>query len=312
MGVVLTPQTLMAQHEPIVPIPPSTNIDHKRISLGERLFSDVRLSRSRNCSCASCHPLTRGGVDGLPVAKSPAGGPNLRNTLTVFNVGLSSTYNWDGIASSLEQHTNLILANPQVMNLGWPELLVRIGGDPAYLSAFRSIYRQGLTRAAVLDAIASFERSLLTPNSRFDRYLRGERDALTAQEKEGYRLFKAYGCASCHQGVNIGGNLFQKFGVFESAIPPQESLDLGRFRVTKMARDREVFRVPSLRNVAVTGPYFHDGRERELKGAVATMAKAQLGRNLEEGEIGQIVHYLKTLTGEYRGKALTEPSAAIE
>lgn len=180
------PQTSIAeQNEPIVPIPLSKNIDPQRVAFGERLFNDVRLSHDSRYSCASCHPLDRGGMDGLPVAKSPAGDQQPRNTLTVFNVGLNPTYNWDGIANSLEQHTDLILANPGVMNITWSELLAKIGGDARYASAFKWAYRQGLTRATVSDAIASFERSLLTPNSRFDRYLRGQRDALTAREKEG-------------------------------------------------------------------------------------------------------------------------------
>jgi cytochrome c peroxidase len=157
----------------------------------------------------------------------------------------------------------------------------------------------------VLDAIASFERSLLTPDSRFDRFLRGDRDALTRAEKEGYRLFKAYGCVSCHEGANIGGNLYQKFGVFEERIPGERSpLDLGRFQITKVPRDRHVFRVPSLRNVVVTAPYLHDGREHDLEGAVKTMAKAQLGRRIREDEIRRDVAFLKTLTGKYRGKIL--------
>jgi cytochrome c peroxidase len=174
----------------ISPIPPGINTDPKRIAVGERLFRDVRLSRDSHHSCETCHPLDHGGMDGLPVANSPVGAPHLRNTLTVFNVGLSSTYNWDGATDSLEQHTDLVLASPALMNISWQELLTRVRRDSWYVSAFRSAYSQ-VTRAAVLNAIATFERSLLTPNSRFDRYLRGERDALTSREKEGYQLFEA-------------------------------------------------------------------------------------------------------------------------
>lgn len=159
----------------------------------------------------------------------------------------------------------------------------------------------------MLDALASFERSLITPNSRFDRYLRGERSALTTTEQRGYELFKSYGCVACHQGMNIGGNLFQKFGVFEDPVtraPPNAPVDLGRYRVTKVTRDRGVFRVPSLRNVAVTGPYFHDGRAATLEEAVETMADLQLGRKLSLEEIGLIAQFLHSLTGEYGGKPL--------
>jgi cytochrome c peroxidase len=163
----------------------------------------------------------------------------------------------------------------------------------------------------VVDALVSYERSLVTPNARFDRYLRGERQALNNEELKGYELFKGYGCASCHQGVNVGGNLFQKFGVFpDPAAPPnpREEVDLGRFNVTKVARDREVFRVPSLRNVALTAPYFHDGRARTLKKAVGTMARVQLGRWLRPQEIDVIVQFLHTLTGEYRSRPLAVPT----
>ncbi len=311
---------LMSRHaliaersEPIAPVPLREDIDPKRVDLGERLFQDVRLSHDGRYSCATCHPLDHAGVDGMPVAKSPIGTRQVRNTPTVFNVSLNSTYNWDGITNDLERHTGLVLANPGVMGMSWTDLLARLGGDSSYMAAFRSTYAQGLTRVNVLNAIASFERSLLTPNSRFDRYLRGQSDALTAREKEGYRLFKVYGCIACHQGVNIGGNLYQKFGVFEDMIPAETyPADLGRFRITAVPRDRQVFRVPSLRNVAVTAPYFHDGHEPVLKEAVQTMAKAQLGRRLKDEQIEQIVAYLNTLTGEYKGKGLTGPSAGVK
>jgi cytochrome c peroxidase len=161
-----------------------------------------------------------------------------------------------------------------------------------------------------LDALASFERSLLTPNSRFDRYLRGEQDALTEPEQQGYQLFKSYGCVACHQGINIGGNMYQKFGVFQEpggSRTPAMVVDLGRYQITKVPRDREVFRVPSLRNVAATAPYFHDGRARTIEDAVETMARAQLGRALTPEEIKLIVQFLRTLTGEYHGRPVTTP-----
>jgi cytochrome c peroxidase len=156
-----------------------------------------------------------------------------------------------------------------------------------------------------VNAIADFERSLLTPNSRFDRFLRGERDVLTAREQDGYRLFKAYGCVACHQGVNIGGNLYQKFGVFEDTVRARElDTDPGRIAITNVPRDRRVFRVPSLRNVAETAPYFHDGREERLEKAVEIMARAQLGTDLTADEIARIAEFLRTLTGEYQGKLI--------
>jgi cytochrome c peroxidase len=293
----------VTSNEPAAPVPDDIQIDSRRAALGERLFDDVRLSRGRQQSCATCHPLDRGGMDGRVVAVRPNGKLHIRNTPTVFNVGLSASYNWDGVASTLEEHAELVLTSPGLMNITWPELLARLRADRTYVSAFRRAFPDGLTRANVLSAIAVFQRSLLTAKSRFDRYLRGDRDAMTPPELEGYRLFKRYGCTTCHQGVNIGGNLYARFGVFadvETSGGPVQ--DLGRIRVTGAARDRHVFRVPSLRNVAATAPYFHDGRERTVEGAVELMAEAQLGRKLTREQTALIVRFLNTLTGEYRGR----------
>jgi cytochrome c peroxidase len=305
-SVLASPELLSTEPaEPITPIPlESKQLDPKRIALGERLFHDVRLSRDNSQSCATCHPLQKGGMDGLPRAAGADGDLPLRNTPTVFNVGLNSTYNWDGSANTLEKHADLTLSNPKLMNMTWSELLARLGADARYVTAFKAAYSQGLTQDAVLDAIAHFEQSLLTPNSRFDRYLRGEENTLTERELAGYRLFKSYGCASCHQGVNIGGNLFQKFGVFLDMKDNARTDDPGRIAVTGVSRDREVFRVPSLRNVAVTAPYFHDGRTQTLEEAVDTMANAQLGRKLSKEDVDKIVGFLHALTGEYQGRPL--------
>jgi cytochrome c peroxidase len=302
--------------EPILPIPMGREWDPKRVSLGHRLFHDARLSRDEGRSCATCHPLDRGGMDGRTRPINANGTLNARNTPTVFNVGLSWSFNWDGVADTLEAHAETVLRNPNLMDITWPELLARLGADTGYVSAFRAVFPDGLTRRNVLDALATFERSLETPDSRFDRYLRGDRDVLTRAERRGYALFKDYGCAACHQGVNIGGNMFQKFGLFPSGDLQLLNADLGRFQITGASRDRGVFRVPSLRNVAVTAPYFHDGRADSLETAVNTMAKVQLGKTLRPGETGLIVVFLQTLTGRYRGQPIgpvpLPPSRGIE
>jgi cytochrome c peroxidase len=312
---VLEPPTEASKagrNEPITPVPLIVATNPKRVALGERLFNDVRLSYNNQQSCATCHPIDKGGMDGLPRAVLSDNGGQRRNTPTIFNVGLNSTYNWDGVAYTLEDHTEIILSSPNLMNITWPTLLAKLRSDASYVAAFNDAYPQGLARVTVVDAIASFERSLLTPNARFDRYLRGERDALTEREQAGYQLFKDYGCVSCHQGVNVGGNLHQKFGVFERvAADKSATVDLGRISITNVPRDREVFRVPSLRNVAVTAPYFHDGRAPTLEDAVVTMVKAQLGRTLEQEEIGLIVDFLRTLTGEYQGRLLAPHGAEV-
>jgi cytochrome c peroxidase len=177
------------------------------------------------------------------------------------------------------------------------------------VSAFRAAYVDGLTWNNVIAALVSFERSLVTPHSRFDRYLGGEQQALTAEEQQGYDLFKSYGCVACHQGMNVGGNMFAKFGVFQ---PPngagEEGVDSGRYNVTHKPQDVQVFRVPSLRNVALTAPYFHDGRAPTLAVAVDTMARVQLGKELTPEEVGLIVQFLQTLTGDYRGAPVRVPT----
>ncbi len=301
-----------AMQEPIAPLPLASTEDPAKVALGERLFGDVRLSRDRSMSCLTCHHFDRGGADGLPVARRADGSLLSRNTPTIFNVGFNYFYNWDGSADTLEAHAERLMLNPDVMHANWPELLERLQADSSYASAFKATYPDGLTKASVLDAVATYERSLITPNSRFDHYLRGRREALTEEERQGYRLFKSYGCVACHQGMNIGGNMFQKFGIFPYSRAPAHAgddgrVDFGRFNVTQVERDRHVFRVPSLRNVALTAPYFHNGRAATLESAVDTMARVQLGKTLTSEEIGLIVSFLRTLTGEYRGQPLTTP-----
>ena len=297
--------SVAASREPITPLPLSVDLDPKRVALGERLFNDVRLSRDNTKSCAACHPLEQGGMDGRRRATSANESQPARNTPTIFNVGFNASLNWDGIADTLEAQAEIVLLSPRLMNATWPALLAKLRADADYVVRFNDAYPQGLSQANVLTALADFQRSLLTPNARFDRYLRGERHALTDAEQQGYGLFKSYGCVACHQGMNIGGNMYQKFGVFAEARGteiPGAPVDLGRYAVTKAPRDREVFRVPSLRNVAATGPYFHDGRAPTLEEAVTTMVRVQLGRTLTPNEIRLIVQFLHTLTGEYQGR----------
>lgn len=295
--------TIQQIAEPIAPVPADVALDPARVSLGERLFHDDRLSGDDTRSCAACHPLDKGAMDGHVRGIAVDGRSRLRNTPTLFNVGLNTSFNWDGATSTLEAHAERLLLNPEVMNSTWPALLAKLRADPGYRAAFSAAYPEGITQASLLNALATFERSLVTPNARFDRFLRGETQALSAEERQGYELFKSYGCVACHQGVNIGGNLFQKFGVFQdpdSQHGSKTEVDLGRYAVTKADRDRGVFRVPSLRNVALSAPYFHDGRMPTLEGAVDTMARVQLGRALSGQEISAIVRFLHTLTGEYR------------
>ncbi len=293
--------------EPIVPIPLTIELDAAQVALGEKLFHDPRLSRNNVFSCATCHRLDQGGGDGVSRPPTPTGGLHLRNTPTVFNVALNSRFHWDGAFRTLEAEAEAAIHDPTIMNSDWADVLPKLQADADYVSAFNAAYPGGLTRANTLHAVASFERSLITPNSRFDQYLRGNADALGDDEKRGYELFKSYGCVACHQGVNVGGNMFQRFGIFRSQDRRHDDEDAGRFGVTGAERDRQVFRVPSLRNVAVTAPYYHDGRVQTLETAVDLMATRQLGRPLHTEEIELIVQFLHTLTGEYQGQLLTLP-----
>lgn len=299
---------------PITPIPLTVDLDPAKVRLGERLFHDPGLSHNNVMACSTCHELAQGGDDGVSRSRAVDGAPLDYNTPTVFNAALNFRLNWRGSFRTLAAHNEKLLHNTRIMNTNWPELLAKLRADPDYREAFAAIYPGDLEPAQVLDAIASFERSLLTPNARFDHYLRGRRDAITEEEKRGYQLFKAYGCVACHQGVNVGGNLFQKFGIFQTRFSQRDAVteaDLGRFTLTGDQRDRYVFRVPSLRNVAVTAPYFHDGSAHTLENAVDVMARKQLGRTLTAEEIGLIVKFLRTLTGEYQGRSLAADANSL-
>ena len=293
--------------EPITPLPLKHDLNEAKILLGERLFHDPLLSHDNSISCSSCHSLTTGGTDQLVRSVGIAGKKGPVNAPTVFNSGLNFVQFWDGRAGTLEEQIDGPMSNPNEMGSNWDEVLQKLRASPAYLNRFAEIYPDGIHAANVRDAIATFERSLITPNSRFDRYLSGETSAMNAEEIEGYRLFKVYGCASCHQGVNAGGNLFQKFGVMSNYFAERGQItkaDLGRSNVTNNEADRYVFKVPSLRNIAVTAPYFHDGSAATLENAVAIMSRYQLGRALTPAETDMIAKFLKTLSGEYKGKAL--------
>lgn len=299
--------TASLTNEPIMPLPLSLGLDEKKIALGEKLFNDPRLSHDDNISCASCHSLSKGGTDQRPLSAGIRGQLGSINAPTVFNSGLNFKQFWDGHAQTLEEQIDGPTHNPVEMGSNWAEIIKKLEQSPGYVKEFRDIYSDAIQSEEIKDAIATFERSLITPNSSFDRYLRGESHALNDEEKEGYRLFKAYGCISCHQGVNIGGNLFQKFGIIADYFADRghvSQADLGRFNVTGDEADRYVFKVPSLRNVALTPPYFHDGSAKQLDEAVTIMSIYQLGHPLTNLERNAIVKFLKTLTGEYKGKTL--------
>jgi cytochrome c peroxidase len=291
--------------EPIQPIPLTLNQDPARAELGRLLFRDTRLSGNGRVSCASCHDLGKGGGDGRDRSVGLNGKLTDVNAPTVLNAALNFKQFWNGRADSLEAQIDHVMLNPIEMGSGWDDVVKKLSQDAKYKSAFAAAYKDGITKANIQNAIATFERTLITPNSRFDKFLRGDSNAISAQEKAGYAKFKQYGCVACHQGVNVGGNMFQKFGVmgdyFEKRGNPTQA-DLGRYLVTKLDSDRHVFKVPSLRNVALTAPYFHDASAKTLEDAVDVMFRYQLGRVASKEDKESIVKFLNTLTGELQGK----------
>lgn len=289
------------------PLPQRLDLSLAKVTLGKRLFHDVRLSRDDTIGCASCHDLKTGGVDRRVHSIGVGGSEGGINAPTVFNSGFNVVQFWDGRAATLEEQIDGPVHNPKEMASAWPQIIAKLSADSSYLQQFASLYRDGITSANIKDAIATFERSLITPDSRFDRYLRGESGVLSEQEKQGYTLFQSYGCVACHQGINLGGNMFEKMGLMGDYFADRGNLtdeDLGRFRVNHDEQSKYEFRVPSLRNVARTAPYFHDGSAKTLRDAVQVMAKYQLGRPIPPDDTDAIVSFLETLTGEYNGAPL--------
>jgi cytochrome c peroxidase len=277
--------------EPITRVPEAPAGDPLRVALGERLFEDPRLSRGNARKCSSCHDLGSNGASRNVRDAAPDGSPLSLNTPTVFNSALCFRLGWDGEFRTLEAQAAASLQNPLIMDSRMDEVVGKLSGDPDLVHQFQVAYGHGPDAASILNAIATFERSLVTPASRFDRWLSGDSAALSAQQIDGYRLFKSLGCVSCHQGVNVGGNMFQRHGIFHP---------LGR-------EEPRLLRVPSLRNVATTAPYFHDGSAATLDEAVRKMADAQLNLTLTEPQVDAIVAYLHSLTGTYHGRFVGEP-----
>ena len=281
--------TVIAEQEPVMAIPQPPAAMPSKLALGERLFEDTRLSRDGTRACSSCHDIHSNGADGNQRDTAPDGSQLPFNTSTVFNAALSFRFNWEGNFRTLEAQAEASLDNPGVMATSIDEVIERLNADPETVQRFKETYGHGPDREGLLDAIATYERSLLTPAGRFDRWLDGDREAISAEERNGYQLFKSLGCSSCHQGVNVGGNLYERHGIFHPLASPKP----------------EVLRVPSLRNVATTPPYFHDGSAPTLSEAVRRMASAQLDRTLSDQQIDAIVAFLGTLTGTYRAATVS-------
>jgi cytochrome c peroxidase len=283
--------------EPVGPIQPAKVSNPKLVELGNKLYFDPRLSKSGFISCNSCHNLSMGGTDNLKTSIGHNWQKGPINAPTVLNSSLALAQFWDGRAKDLKAQAGGPIANPGEMAFTHELAVDVLKSIPQYVAEFKAVFgSETVDISKVTDAIAAFEETLVTPNSRFDKWLKGDRKALNEKELAGYALFKNSGCVACHNGPAVGGTSFQKMGVVEpyKASSPAE----GRSAVTGKDADRFNFKVPTLRNVELTYPYFHDGEAATLEQAVDTMGRLQLGKQFTTEENAKIVAFLKTLTGD--------------
>jgi cytochrome c peroxidase len=286
--------------EPLQPLPGAPAEDPRIVALGRKLFNDPRLSADHAVSCASCHDSAHGGADGRVKPSGSFGVMGEVNAPTVFNAGLNFVQFWNGRAATLEEQVDGPLTSSLEMGSSWDQVMRVIADDADYRARFDAIHHRAANREDVRSAIATFERSLVTSGSPFDRWLKGDKNAITPAQASGYETFKNVGCIACHQGRNVGGNMFQRFGVFGDYFNDRGHItqaDYGRYNVTHQEADRFVFRVPSLRNAARTAPYFHDGSAATLEDAVQIMARYQLGRALTSDQLASIVAFIDSLRG---------------
>lgn len=294
-----------ARFKPIPTTPPAlpgNPATPAKIELGTMLYFDPRLSASHAISCSSCHNVGLGGVDAQETSIGHRWQRGGRNAPTVFNAIFNTAQFWDGRAKDLERQAGGPLVDPIEMASPPEHVVEQLAAIPGYVAAFKTAFpgeSQPVTLANAQKAIAAFEATLITPNAPFDKYLKGDASALTSTQKQGLQLFMDKGCATCHNGINIGGGMYSPFGVVENPgaelLPPS---DKGRFTVTKSVSDEYVFKVPTLRNIALTAPYFHTGRAWDLRQATAVMGVSQLGSQLSADETEKIAVFLESLTGE--------------
>ena len=300
--------------EPVRPIAQSVSVDERKMKLGDMLYHDARLSADNTVSCASCHSLSTAGVDNKQYSEGVEGQKGGVNAPTTFNAVYNFVQFWDGRAATLADQAAGPPLNPvEMASKSFDEIVAKLEKDKAMKQAFDEIYPDGITEANITNAIEEFERTLITPNAPFDAYLLGNEGAISTQAKQGYELFKKYDCATCHVGPNLGGESYELMGLrnhyFAERGMELTAEDDGRYKQTQQERDRHRFKVPGLRNVALTWPYYHDGTRATLADAVRDMGKYQSGVELSEQQVDDIVAFLNTLTGEYQGKPLTNANA---
>lgn len=291
----------------IHPVPKSHNEDPAKVAIGGKMYNEKRLSKDDSLACAGCHELDKGGTDQLPVSKGVGDQLGPINAPTVFNAVFHTKQFWDGRAADLQEQADGPVNNPLEMASNWEEACPKLNADEALKQEFTAVYPEGFSKDTVTNAIATFEKTLITPNCAYDRYLEGDENALNAEAKAGLALFMDFGCAMCHVGKAMGGQSFEKMGRMADYFADRGNItdaDHGRFSVTKNEADKFKLKTPGLRNIAITFPYFHDASTDDLGEAVAVMTKYQVGRTVTEKEQAEFVAFLKSLTGELNGRPL--------
>lgn len=296
--------------EPVRPIDTQVDVDMKKVALGFALFHDTRLSVDNTVSCATCHALETAGVDNHQYSHGVDDQLGGVNAPTVYNAVYNFVQFWDGRAKTLADQAAGPPLNPiEMASPSFDHIIAKLKTDKAFVKDFTKVYPDGITEANITDAIEEFERTLITPNSRFDKWLRGDDSAITADELAGYELFKKYDCATCHVGPNLGGQSYELMGLrkhyFADRGMELTNEDNGRYKETQLERDRHRFKVPGLRNIEHTWPYYHDGTRHTLDEAIYDMGLYQTGVEIADSEVEQIEAFLLTLTGEYQGAPIT-------
>ena len=293
--IVISFKVLFA--DPLFSIIPKLKIENKdKYNLGKKLFFDQNLSSSKSVACANCHIFELGGADGNRVSYGVYGKAGIINSPSIFNTKFNIAQDWVGECTTVKDRSKMAFLSKIEMAGDVKETLKYIKSNKSLNNLFQKVYND-FNGDNIFDAIAYYVEHLTTPNSRFDKFLQGDTKALNENEKKGYRLFKDYGCVSCHNGVNIGGNLYQKFGIFNKDEIKRDD-NLGRYQITKKEYDKYVLKVPSLRNVSKTAPYMYNGRITKLKDVIKEMGEHQLGIDIPLKDILSIESFLKTLDGD--------------
>ncbi len=293
---------LNVRDEPIRPLPLSSNEDPAKVALGQVLFQDKRLSENGRISCSSCHLLDYYGMDRVEFSTGANEQLAEIKTPTVINSRFSFRQFWNGRVVTLSEQIEVTVESRHELNSSWPKLLAKLRQDRHLRQQFEQIYEQGLNKNSVVDALVTFERTLISTNAPFDRWLRGEEGVLSKKALRGYKLFKSYGCISCHQGQNVGGNMFARMGAMGNYFVDRNDdmtlADLGLFSLTDNEDDKHVFKIPSLRLAALNRYFFHDASVDSLQEAIKVMGKYQLGRELPEKDVVLIAEFLQSLVGD--------------